>query len=171
MGKLDITNISGGGTKSLLERRFNLNYKVDDNMAKTWNKILDFTFSDSGIMPEEIDVSKYTEFFISVENLINKSTVDSSLNLKFGEVIVKMETVKKGTASMCQQAHLINNGLFLEQYVFPRCTSNINVYSFTYSNITSPYTRKLHPTLSPLTFGINANDYNLIAGTITIYAR
>lgn len=140
-------------------------------MAKTWNKILDFTFSDSGIMPEEIDVSKYTEFFVSVENLINKATIDSNLNLKFGEVTVKMTTAKKGTASMCQQAHLINNGLFLEQYVFPRCQSNANMYSIIYANITSPYTRKLNPTLSPLAFGINGNDYNLIAGTITIYAR
>ncbi len=140
-------------------------------MAKTWNKILDFTFSDSGIMPEEIDVSKYTEFFISVENLINKATVDSNLNLKFGEVTVKMTTAKKGTASMCQQAHLINNGLFLEQYVFPRCQSNTNMYNFIYANITSPYTRKLNPTLSPLVLGTNGNDYNLIAGTITIYAR
>lgn len=166
-----MTNHLGGGTKSLLERRFNLKYKVGDNTVKTWNKILDFTFADSEIMPEEIDVSKYTEFFISVENLINKSTVDSTLNLKFGEVIVKMTTAKKGTASMCQQAHLINNGLFLEQYVFPRCMSNSNLYSFTYSNITSPYTRKLNPTLSPLAFTINGNEYNLSAGTITVYAR
>lgn len=144
---------------------------MGDNTVKTWNKILDFTFSNSEIMPEEIDVSNYTEFFISVENLINKASVDSNLNLKFGEVIVKMTTAKKGTASMCQQAHLINNGLFLEQYVFPRCQSNTNMYNLIYANITSPYTRKLNPMLSPLTFGTNGNDYNLIAGTITIHAR
>ena len=167
-----MTNQFGwGGTKSLLERRFNLKNKVGDNTVKTWNKILDFTFTDSEIMPEDIDVSDYTEFFVSVENLFNKSAVDSTLNLNFGEVIVKMTTAKKGTASMCQQAHLINNGLFLEQYVFPRCVSNTYLYSITYANISSPYTRKLNPTLSPLTFRTNSNEYNLIAGTITIYAR
>ena len=155
----------------LIRERLLMTTRKGSDSVKEWTKILEFNFDETEKMPSDIDVSEYTEFFVSVENLFNKSAVDSHLNLNFGEVIVKMTTAKKGTASMFQQAHLINNGLFLEQYVFPRCASNTSSYSITYANITSPYARKLNPTLSPLTFGTNNNDYNLINGTITIYAR
>ena len=79
---------------------------------KEWTKILEFTFDETEKMPSDIDVSNYTEFFVSIENVTNKSTIQSTLNLNFGQVIVKMTTQKKDTKSMCQQAYFKNNGYF-----------------------------------------------------------
>lgn len=138
---------------------------------KEWTKILEFTFDETEKMPSDIDVSNYTEFFVSLENVTNKGTVQSNLNLKFGQVIVKMMTQPKGTKSMCQQAYFRNNGLFLEQYICPVCMNNSGTYDTQNANITAPYTRRLNPVLSPLTFRTNGNIYAIITGTIVIYAR
>ena len=88
---------------------------------KEWKKILEFTFDETEKMPSDIDVSNYTEFFVSIENVTNKGTVQSNLNLNFGQVCAKMMTQSKGTKSMCQQAYFRNNGLFLEEYILPAC--------------------------------------------------
>ena len=138
---------------------------------KEWKKILDFTFTDAEIMPEKIDVSNYTEFFVSLENVTNKGTVQSNLNLFFGQVCAKMITLKKGAAGMCQQAYFRNNGLFLEEYILPVCSNNNGLYDTQNTNIMAPYTRRLNPTLSPLKFDTNTSSYNIITGTIVIYAR
>ena len=138
---------------------------------KEWDKILDFTFTDAEIMPEKIDVSNYTEFFVSLENVTNKGTVQSNLNLNFGQVCAKMTTQAKGTKSMCQQAYFRNNGLFLEEYILPVCSNNNGMYDTQNTNIMAPYTRRLNPVLSSLTFGVNTSAYAIITGTIVIYAR
>lgn len=138
---------------------------------KEWTKILEFTFDETEKMPSDIDVSNYTEFFVSIENVTNKSTIQSTLNLNFGQVIVKMTTQKKDTKSMCQQAYFKNNGLFLEEYILPICNNNNGLYDIQNTNIMAPYTRRLNPVLSPLTFGVNASAYAIITGTIVIYAR
>lgn len=138
---------------------------------KEWDKILDFTFTDAEIMPEEIDVSNYTEFFVSIENVTNKGTVQSNLNLNFGQAHVKMITQPKDKKNMCQQAYFRNNGLFLEEYILPICSNNSGIYDTQNANIMSPYTRRLNPVLSPLSFGVNAPAYAIITGTIVIYAR
>jgi hypothetical protein len=152
------------------ERMLMSNRKGSDNV-KEWTKILEFTFDETEKMPNDIDVSNYTEFFVSVENVTNKSTVQSALILNFGQVIVKMTTQKKGTESMCQQAYFKNNGLFLEQYIFPFCLNNSGAYDSHNTSIMAPYTRRLNPVLSPLTFSTNAAIYAIITGTIVIYAR
>lgn len=138
---------------------------------KEWDKILDFTFTDAEIMPEEIDVSNYTEFFVSLENVTNKSTVQSSLNLNFGQLCAKMYTQPKGTKSMCQQAYFRNNGLFLEEYILPVCLNNNGMYDAQNTNIMAPYTRRVNPVLTPLTFSVNTPAYAIITGIIVIYAR
>lgn len=138
---------------------------------KEWKKILEFTFDETEKMPSDIDISEYTEFFVSIENVTNKSTVQSALNLNFGKVIVKMTTQKKDTKSMCQQAYFKNNDLFLEEYIFPVCNNNNGLYDIQNTNIMSVYTRRLNPVLSPLTFKTNGPMYAIITGTIVIYAR
>ena len=138
---------------------------------KEWKKILDFTFDETGKMPSDIDVSNYTEFFVSLENVTNKGTVQSNLNLNFGQVCVKMYTQPKGTKSMCQQAFFKNNGLFLEEYILPVCMNNGGLCDIQNTNIMSAYTRRLNPVLSPLTFKTNGTMYAIITGTIVIYAR
>lgn len=163
-------NYNGGGTNYLLQRRFNLKDKGRDNV-KEWKKILDFTFDETEKLPSDIDVSNYTEFFVSLENVTNKGTVQSSLNLNFGQAKVVMTTQPKGTKSMCQQAYFKNNGLFLEKYILPVCMNNSGIYNAQNTNIMSTYTRRLNSVLSPLTFKINGAIYAIITGTIVIYAR
>lgn len=138
---------------------------------KEWKKILEFTFDETGKMPSNIDVSNYTEFFVSIENVTNKGTVMSNLNLNFGQVCAKMYSQPKGTKSMCQQAYFRNNGLFLEEYIFPVCSNNGGLYDTQNANIMAPYTRRLNLALSPLTFTVNTSAYTIITGTIVIYAR
>lgn len=138
---------------------------------KEWDKILDFTFDETEKMPSDIDISEYTEFFVSLENVTNKGTIQSNLNLNFGQVCAKMITQAKGTKNMCQQAYFRNNGLFLEEYILPNCSNNSGSYDTKNANIMSPYTRRLNPVLSPLTFGVNVSAYAIITGTIVIYAR
>jgi hypothetical protein len=139
--------------------------------VKEWKKILEFSFDETEKMPSDIDISEYTEFFVSLENVTNKGTVQSNLNLKFGQVCAKMITLQKGTKSMCQQAYFRNNGLFLEEYILPVCSNNNGLYDTQNTNIMAPYTRKLNLVLSPLTFGTNTSAYAIITGTIVIYAR
>lgn len=138
---------------------------------KEWKKILEFTFDETGKMPSNIDVSNYTEFFVSIENVTNKGTVISNLNLNFGQVCAKMYSQPKGTKSMCQQAYFRNNGLFLEEYILPVCSKNGGLYDTQNANIMAPYTRRLNLALSPLTFTVNTSAYTIITGTIVIYAR
>lgn len=138
---------------------------------KEWKKILEFTFDETGKMPSNIDVSNYTEFFVSIENVTNKGSVMSNLNLNFGQVCAKMYTQPKGTNSMCQQAYFRNNGLFLEEYILPVCANNSGLYDIQNTNIMAPYTRRLNLALSPLTFDVNTSAYAIITGTIVIYAR
>ena len=152
------------------ERLLMSNRKGSDNV-KEWTKILEFTFDETEKMPSDIDISDYTEFFVSIENVTNKSTVQSSLNLNFGQVIAKMTTQKKDTKSMCQQAYFRNNGLFLEQYIMTVCANNSGFYDVINGYISSPYTRRLNPVLSPLKFSTNGLNYAIITGTIVIYAR
>lgn len=152
------------------ERALMSNRKGSGNV-KEWTKILDFAFDDTEKMPNDIDISEYTEFFVSIENVTNKSTTQSNLNLHFGQVQVKMLSQPKGTNSMCQQAYFRNNGLFLEEYVLPACLNNSGFYDNLYTNITAPYTRRLNPVLSPLKFSKDAIIYAIITGTIVIYAR
>lgn len=82
-----------------------------------------------------------------------------------------MMTQSKSTKSMCQQAYLKNNGLFLEEYILPICTSNNGLYDAQNANIMAPYTRRLNRVLTPLTFSLNSPAYAVITGTIVIYAR
>lgn len=138
---------------------------------KEWKKILEFSFDETEKMPSDIDISEYTEFFVSLENVTNKGTAQSNLNLNFGQVCAKMTTQAKGAKSMCQQAYFKNNGLFLEEYILPVCTNNSGVYDTQNTNITAPYTRRLNPVLTPLKFGVNTSSYTIITGTIVIYAR
>ncbi len=138
---------------------------------KEWTKILEFTFDETEKMPSDIDVSNYTEFFVSLENVTNKGTVQSNLNLIFGQVCVKMITQAKGAKSMCQQAYFRNNGLFLEEYILPVCSNNNGMYDTQNVSIMAPYTRRVNPVLTPLKFGVNTPVYTVITGTIVIYAR
>lgn len=138
---------------------------------KEWKKILEFTFDETEKMPSDIDISEYTEFFVSIENVTNKGTVQSNLNLKFGQVCAKMYSQPKGAKSMCQQAYFRNNGLFLEEYILPVCSNNGGLYDTQNTNIMAPYTRRLNLVLSPLTFSTNTSAYAIITGTIVIYAR
>ena len=154
----------------LAEHRRLLNRKGSDNV-KEWKKILEFTFDETEKMPSDIDISEYTEFFVSLENVTSKGTVQSNLNLNFGQVCAKMTTQAKGTKSMCQQAYFRNNGLFLEEYILPVCSNNNGMYDVQNTNITAPYTRRVNPVLSSLTFGVNTSAYAIITGTIVIYAR
>lgn len=155
----------------LVRERALMTTRKGSDSVKEWKKILEFTFDETEKMPSDIDISEYTEFFVSIENVTNKSTVQSNLNLNFGQAIVKMITQKKDTKSMCQQAYFKNNGLFLEEYILPVCSDNGGQYDTQNANITAPYTRRLNPVLSPLTFTINASAYTIITGTIVIYAR
>lgn len=138
---------------------------------KEWKKILEFTFDETEKMPSDIDVSNYTEFFVSLENVTNKGTVQSNLNLNFGQVRVGMTTQPKSTKSMCQQAYFKNNGLFLEEYILPICMNKSGIYDSQNTNMMAPYTRRLNPVLSPLKFTTNGNAYAIITGIIVIYAR
>lgn len=138
---------------------------------KEWTKILEFAFDETGKMSSNIDVSNYTEFFVSIENVTNKGTVQSNLNLNFGQVCAKMTAQAKGAKSMCQQGYFKNNGLFLEEYILPVCSKNGGLYDTQNTNIMTPYTRRLNPVLSPLSFGVNTSAYTIITGTIVIYAR
>ena len=138
---------------------------------KEWTKILEFTFDETEKMPSDIDVSNYTEFFVSLENVTNKGTIQSNLNLIFGQVCAKMIAQAKGAKSMCQQAYFRNNGLFLEEYILPVCSNNGGMYDTQNTSITAPYTRRVNPVLTPLKFGVNASAYTVITGTIVIYAR
>ena len=152
------------------ERLLMSNRKGSDNV-KEWTKILEFTFDETEKMPSNIDISEYTEFFVSIENVTNKSASQSSLNLNFGQVKANMTSQPKGTKSMCQQAYFKNNGLFLEEYILPVCTNNSGAYDIQNTSIMSPYTRRINPVLSPLKFSINQSMYAIITGTIVIYAR
>lgn len=138
---------------------------------KEWKKILEFSFDETEKMPSDMDISEYTEFFVSLENVTNKGTAQSNLNLKFGQVCAKMTTQAKGTKSMCQQAYFKNNGLFLEEYILPICLNNGGLYDTQNTSIMAPYTRRLNLALSPLTIGVNTSAYAIITGTIVIYAR
>lgn len=138
---------------------------------KEWKKILEFSFDETEKMPSDIDISEYTEFFVSIENVTNKGSIQSNLNLNFGQVCAKMYTQPKGTKSMCQQAYFRNNGLFLEEYILPVCLNNGGSYDTQNTNIMAPYTRRLNLVLSPLTFSTNTSAYAIITGTIVIYAR
>lgn len=138
---------------------------------KEWKKILEFSFDETEKMPSDIDISEYTEFFVSLENVTNKGTVQSNLNLNFGQVCAKVTTQAKGTKSMCQQAYFRNNGLFLEEYILPVCSKNGGMYDVQNANIMAPYTRRVNPVLTPLTFSVNAPVYAIITGIIVIYAR
>lgn len=161
-------NYNGGGTELLLRRKL---LNKGSETVKEWTKILEFTFDETEKMPSDIDISEYTEFFVSIENVTNKGTVQSNLNLNFGQVCAKMITQPKGTKSMCQQAYFRNNGLFLEEYILPVCMNNSGLYDTQNTNIMSPYTRRLNSVLSPLTFKTNGTMYAIITGTIVIYAR
>ena len=138
---------------------------------KEWKKILEFSFDETEKMPSDIDISEYTEFFVSLENVTNKGTVQSNLNLNFGQVCAKVTTQTKGTKSMCQQAYFRNNGLFLEEYILPVCSNNGGMYDVQNTNIMAPYTRRVNPVLTPLTFSVNTPAYAIITGIIVIYAR
>lgn len=138
---------------------------------KEWKKILEFSFDETEKMPSDIDISEYTEFFVSLENVTNKGTVQSNLNLNFGQVCAKMITQAKGAKSMCQQAYFRNNGLFLEEYILPVCSNNNGMYDAQNTNIMAPYTRRVNLVLTPLKFGVNTPAYTVITGTIVIYAR
>ena len=153
------------------ERALMTTRKGSDVDMKEWKKILEFTFDETEKIPSDIDISEYTEFFVSLENVANKGTVQSNLNLNFGQVCAKMTTLAKGAKSMCQQAYFRNNGLFLEEYILPVCSNNNGVYDTQNTNIMAPYTRRLNPVLSPLTFSTNTSAYAIITGTIVIYAR
>ena len=155
----------------LIRERMLMSNRKGSDSVKDWTKILEFNFDETEKMPSDIDVSNYTEFFVSLENVTNKSTVQSSLNLNFGQVEVNMTTQQKGTKSMCQQAYFRNNGLFLEQYISPVCANNSGAYDIVNTNIMAPYTRRLNPVLSPLRFTVNVPGYAIITGTIVIYAR
>lgn len=155
----------------LVRERMLMADRKEDDGVKEWKKILEFTFDETEKMPSDIDVSNYTEFFVSLENVTNKSTVQSNLNLIFGQVMVKMITQHKDMNYMCQQAYFRNNGLFLEEYILPVCSNNSGTYDSQNANIMAPYTRRLNPVLSPLTFGTNTHAYAIITGTIVIYAR
>lgn len=154
----------------LINERMMLKSKGSDSV-KEWKKILEFTFDETEKMPSDIDISEYTEFFVSIENVTNKSTVQSNLNLNFGQAIVKMTTQKKDTKSMCQQAYFKNNGFFLEEYILPVCSNNGGQYDTQNGNIMAPYTRRVNPVLTPLTFSVNTPAYAIITGIIVIYAR
>ena len=154
----------------LIRERGLLGRKGSDNVNE-WKKILEFSFDETEKMPSDIDISEYTEFFVSIVNVTNKGTIESNLNLNFGQVTVKMTTRPKGTKSMCQQGYFKNNGLFLEQYVMSVCMNNSGSYDIQNANIMAPYTRRLNPVLSPLTFTVNTSAYAIITGTIVIYAR
>lgn len=154
----------------LIRERGLLGRKGSDNV-KEWTKILELAFDETGKMPSNIDISEYTEFFVSLENVTNKSTIQSNLNLNFGQVCAKMITQPKDAKSMCQQAYFRNNGLFLEEYILPVCLNNDGLYDTQNTNIMAPYTRRLNLALSPLTFTVNTSAYTIIAGTIVIYAR
>lgn len=153
------------------ERALMTTRKGSDVDMKEWKKILEFTFDETEKMPSDIDISEYTEFFVSLENVTSKGTVQSNLNLNFGQVCAKMTTQAKGTKSMCQQAYFRNNGLFLEEYILPVCSNNNGLYDTQNTNIMAPYTRRLNLALSPLTFTVNTSAYAIITGTIVIYAR
>lgn len=155
----------------LVRERALMTTRKGSDSVKEWTKILEFAFDETGKMPSDIDISEYTEFFVSIENVTNKGSIQSNLNLNFGQVCAKMYTQPKGTKSMCQQAYFRNNGLFLEEYILPVCSDNGGQYDTQNVNITAPYTRRLNPVLSPLTFTINASAYTIITGTIVIYAR
>lgn len=161
-------NYNGGGTELLLRRKL---LNKGSETVKEWKKILEFSFDETEKMPSDIDVSNYTEFFVSLENVTNKGTVQSNLNLIFGQACAKMTTQAKGTKSMCQQAYFRNNGLFLEEYILPICSNNSGSYDTQNANIMAPYTRRLNLVLSPLTFSTNTPAYAIITGTIVIYAR
>lgn len=155
----------------LVRERLLMTTRKGSDSVKEWTKILEFNFDETEKMPSDIDVSNYTEFFVSLENVTNKSTNQSSLNLNLGQVIVKMTTQKKDTNSMCQQAYFKNNGLFLEQYILPVCANNSGAYDIVNVSIVAPYTRRLNPVLTPLTLRTNGDTYAIITGTIVIYAR
>ena len=161
-------NYNGGGTELLLRRKL---LNKGSETVKEWTKILEFTFDETEKMPSDIDISEYTEFFVSIENVTNKGTIQSNLNLNFGQVCAKMTTQAKGTKSMCQQAYFRNNGLFLEEYILPVCSNNGGMYDVQNANIMASYTRRVNPVLTPLTFSVNMPAYAIITGTIVIYAR
>lgn len=155
----------------LVRERALMTTRKGSDSVKEWKKILEFVFDETEKMPSDIDVSDYTEFFVSIENVTNKGTVQSNLNLNFGQACVKMTTQPKGTKSMCQQAYFRNNGLFLEEYILPVCSNNGGMYDVQNVNIMAPYTRRVNPVLTPLTFSVNTPAYAIITGTIVIYAR
>ena len=155
----------------LVRERALMTTRKGSDSVKEWTKILEFAFDETGKMPSNIDVSNYTEFFVSIENVTNKGTIMSNLNLNFGQVCAKMYSQPKGTKSMCQQAYFRNNGLFLEEYILPICSNNGGSYDTQNANIMAPYTRRLNLALSPLTFTVNTSTYTIITGTIVIYAR
>lgn len=98
-----MTNYNGGGTELLLRRKL---LNKGSETVKEWTKILEFTFDETEKMPNSIDISNYTEFFVSLENVTNKGTVQSNLNLNFGKVCVKMTTQKK------RHKEYVSTGLF-----------------------------------------------------------
>ena len=155
----------------LIRERMLMSNRKGSDSVKEWKKILDFNFYETKKMPSDIDISEYTEFFVSIENVTNKSTLQSYLNLNFGQVKVQMNTQPKDTNSMCQQAYFKNNGLFLEEYILPICMNNSGAYDSQNNNIMAPYTRRLNPVLSPLKINVNSSNYAVITGTIVIYAR
>lgn len=166
-----VKNIRGGGINSLLRRNLFFMRNEDEKM-KEWSEILNYDFDESGTLPEAIDVSNYTDFLIVGIGLINGSSSDSSLNCCFGDVTVRLDTGKSGSNSSATQNILGHyNGLFFEQLKLPKCMNNNGAYDTTYANVMRPYTHRLNPKISPLTFKYSAGIYALISGNVTIYAR
>ena len=138
---------------------------------KEWTEILNYEFDESGTLPEAIDVSNYTDFFIETVGLINISTLDSDLTCCFGDVEIRMNSYKNGSSSTYTQTAIAHyNGLFIEQAKLPRCNNPTGYYS-TYGNVSAPYTYKLYPNISPLSFKLNSSNFAITSGKIKIYAR
>ena len=137
---------------------------------KEWKEILNYEFDESGTLPEAIDVSDYTDFFIETVGLTNKSTVDSHLKCHFGDVDVNLDSGKSGSsATLTQTAMAHYNGLLFEQVKTNKCLDP-NYYT-TYGTPVIPYTYKLYPNISPLSFKLNSSNFAITSGKIKIYAR
>lgn len=149
-------------------------------MSKLYVKILDFNFDESGTLPEDIDVSSYTDFFIIGTGLKNNSANDSALYCHFedNESAALLETNKSTVdSSYDNQVQMIiahYNGLFLEQrrslkIKAPQYATN----QYTQWSEKSIYT--LNGNYGTLKFKYPnmtfSNSLMPISGNVTIYAR
>lgn len=175
--------IVGGGINSILLRRFNLNQingKEDNEVSKSYVKILDFNFDESGMLPGDVDVSSYTDFFIIGTGLKNNSTNDSALYCHFedNESAALLETNKSTVdSSYDNQVQMIiahYNGLFLEQ----RRSTKIKAPQYAtnqYSQWSEKSVYMLNGNYGTLKFKYPnmtfSNSLMPIAGNITIYAK